>query len=310
MAAMKARRPNRRTPEKKQGGPPRRAAPPPAHGVPRLAAIKGAFDGEPQVNGKSLMLALTGVVLFVGAAIAGATWIGGSLFDARQAFQRSADAAVVSAGFGVEHIDVTGEGVAAARIAEVRAAIAPQGAHSLLAMDPGSVKARVESLDWVAEAKVRRLWPSTLRVDVRRRQEFARWRENGVVSVIDANGERLLSERAVDHPNLPLIVGRGAGPKAEPLLIALEQLPQVRAHTAAIVRVGDRRWNLELSSGTLVRLPEAQPELALARLETLQTRHRLLDRPVAELDLRAPGRLSVRVFPQLAGGPAAAVGGV
>ncbi len=309
MAAMKARRPGRRTPDKKQSA--RRMSAPAPYGAPRLVAIKGAFDGEPQVSGKSLMLALTGVVLFAGAAIAGATWIGGSLFDARQAFERSADAAVATAGFSIDHIDVTGEGVAPARISEVRQAIAPQEGRSLLSMDPGAVKARVESLDWVAEAKVRRLWPSTLRVDVRRRQEFARWRENGVVSVIDANGERLLSERAADHVNLPLVVGRGAGPKAEPLLLTLETLPQVRARTAALVRVGDRRWNLELTSGTLVRLPEAQPELALARLETLQTRHRLLDRPVAELDLRAPGRLAVRVYPQLAGGPmTAGVGGV
>ncbi|MES1199588.1 MAG: cell division protein FtsQ/DivIB, partial [Pseudomonadota bacterium] len=283
MAAVRARRPNRRTPEKQT----RRAPPRAPSGSPRLMAIQGAFDGEPQVTGKSLVLALVGLVLFMGAAIAGATWIGGSLFDAREAFERSADAGVAGAGFAIEHVDVTGEGVAPQRIAEVRAAIQPQQGRSLLSMDPGAVKARVESLDWVAEAKVRRLWPLTLRVDVRRRHEFARWRENGAVSVIDANGERLLSERAADHLNLPLVVGRNAGPKAEPLLLALETLPQVRAHTVSLERVRDRRWNLQLDTGTLVRLPEAQPELALAQLETLQTRHRIIDRPVAELDFRA-----------------------
>ncbi|MES1200600.1 MAG: cell division protein FtsQ/DivIB [Pseudomonadota bacterium] len=304
MAAMKARRAGRRLQKKEP--PPRSHA-----GMPRLATIKleGAFKGEPQVDGKSLALALTGLVLFAGAAIAGAAWMGGSLFDARQAFERSADAAAAGAGFAVQHVDVEGQGLAAARIAEVRAAIGPQSGQSLLAFDPGAVKARVESLDWVAEAKVRRVWPSTLQVQVRRRQEFARWQENGVISVIDANGERLLSERAVDHPNLPLVVGRGAGPQAEPLLAAMEGLPQVRAHTAALVRVNDRRWNLQLDSGTVVKLPEQAPEVALARLETLQTDHRLLDRPVAELDLRVPGRLSVRVYPQLASAPMAQAGG-
>jgi cell division protein FtsQ len=279
--------------------------------MPRLATIKlNGFGETDGVSGRSLMLGLTGAVLFIGAAIAGATWIGGSLFDARAAFAHSADGAVASLGFGIDRVDVSGEGVGEARIAEVRSVIVPEGGQSLLSLDPEAVKARVEGLDWVDEARVRRLWPSTLRVEVKRREAYARWQEDGVVSVIDVNGERLLADRAADYTDLPLVVGRGAGPAAEPLLIALEELPQVRARLRALVRVGERRWNLELASGATARLPEEAPALALAQLEALQSEHQLLDRPVTELDLRAPGRLAVRVHPQLAGGPVALAGGV
>ena len=76
------------------------------------------------------------------------------------------------------------------------------------------------------------------------------------------------------------------------------------------MRVGERRWNLELKTGGRVALPETAPEIALARLERLHRTTRVLDRPLAELDLRAPGRLAVRVHPELDGGPAAAAGGV
>ena len=130
-----------------------------------------------------------------------------------------------------------------ARMQEIRAVIVPEGRHSILSLDPDDVKARVESLDWVASARVRRLWPSTLQVEVARRQAYARWQEDGEVAVIDFNGERLLAERAADHPELHLVVGEGAGPAAEPLLVALEALPQVRSHLKALVRA--RRSSLE-----------------------------------------------------------------
>jgi cell division protein FtsQ len=196
-----------------------------------------------------------------------------------------------------------------ARKAEVRNLISPDGRHSLLALDPSQVQARVESLDWVASARVRRLWPSTLVVEVERRQSYARWRENGAITVIDANGERLLTERAADHPELPLVVGAGAGPAAQPLLIALEELPQVRERLKSLVRIGDRRWNVELQNGARVALPEEGAVEALVELEALQSQYALLDRPLAQLDMRAPGLLAVRVHPELAGGPRPLLGG-
>lgn len=319
MAAVRARRGGRVPPEPPQRGRRRKAAPPPVpayESMPRIARIKlsGGLTGDDvTVSGRSLALALTGAVFFLGAGIAGAAWLGSSLFDASEAFARSADGAVASAGFEIDSIEIAsmpnGPALTDARKMEVRNLIVPDGRHSLLALDPQEVQARVESLDWVAGARVRRLWPSTLVVEVERRQSYARWRENGQVTVIDANGERLLTERAADHPELPLVVGAGAGPAAQPLLIALEELPQLRERLKALVRVGDRRWNVELENGALIALPEEGAVAALARLETLQAEYALLDRPLAQLDMRAPGRLAVRVHPELAGGLRPLLGG-
>lgn len=309
MAAVRARRTGRLPPEppRKRKG---RGGPPPAEAMPRLARIKlsgGLTPEDAQVSGKSLLLALTGAVIFAGAAIAGATWLGSSLFDAREAFARAADGVAADSGFAIADINIAG--VSGARAQEVRAVIVPEGRQSILSLDPQDVQARIESLDWVQSVRVRRLWPSTIEVQVQRRQAYARWQEDGEVAVIDVNGERLLAERAADHVELPLVVGRGAGPAAQPLLVALEELPQVRTRLKALVRVADRRWNLELNSGTTVALPEQGAPVALAQLEGLQARHRLLDRPLALLDMRTPGRLAVRVYPQLAGGPLGLVGG-
>lgn len=314
MPAVRARRPGRGG-QTKRGR--RKAAPAPDYGpMPRLAQIKlsgGLTPDDVHVSSKSLVLALLGAVLFAGAGVAGAAWLGSSLFDAREAIARASDAAAANAGFEIVDVDVAAmpdsPAITDARAAEVRALIVPDDRRSILSLDPETVRAQVESLDWVAAARVRRLWPSTLRVEVRRRQEYALWQEDGDVSVIDMNGERLLAERAADHPELPLVIGPGAGPAAEPLLVALESLPQVRARLQALVRVGDRRWNVELMSGATVALPEHGAPEALARLEALQNEYALLDRPLARLDMRAPNRIAIRVHPELAGGRRPLLGG-
>ena len=308
MAAMRARRGRGGGEPPKRG---RRPAPTPDYGpMPRLARIKlsgGLSSDDVQVTPKSLSLAMAGVILFLGAGIAGAAWLGSSLFDAREAFARSADAAVANAGFEIEDIAVGefpgGAALTNARVQEVRNLVALEGRHSILALDPDEVKARVEALDWVAAARVRRLWPSTLKVEVERRQEYAIWQDGERVTVIDEHGAPLNDERVEDHANLPRVVGAGAGPAARPLLVALEGLPHVRAHLVQLVRKGDRRWDVELTSGGTVALPEHGAPEALAQLERLHDRYALLDRPVDELDMRAPGRLAVRIYPELEGGP-------
>lgn len=319
MAAVRARRGGRGQ-EPQRGGkrrqPQRSSGPSPHESMPRIARIKlsgGLQSDDVQVTPRSLVMALTGAVLFIGAGIAGAAWLGSSLFDAREAFARGADGVAASAGFEIGEIEVAaiegGLAITPQRAAEVRALIVPAGRHSVLSLDPQDVQARVLSLDWVASARVRRLWPSTMVVEVERRQEYAIWQEDGEVSVIDVNGERLLAERAADHPDLPLVIGAGAGPAAEPLLLALEDLPQVRERLHAMTRVNDRRWDIELMSGAVVALPERGAADALARLERLQTEHALLDRPLSHIDLRVPHRMAVRVHPTLAGGPRMLLGG-
>ncbi|MCC6788239.1 MAG: FtsQ-type POTRA domain-containing protein, partial [Hyphomonadaceae bacterium] len=230
MAAVRARRPGGgkggRGSEPPRGKRRRMQAVPAYESMPRLARIKlsgGLSPDDVQVTGRSLAMALTGGVLFLGIAVAGAAWLGSSLFDASEAFARSADATVANVGFQIEEIEVAqlpgSPDISQAREQEVRALIVPEGRHSILALDPQEVKARVESLDWVANARVRRLWPSSLLVEVERRQEYAVWQdENDQRAVIDANGERLLTERVEDHANLLRVVGRGAGPAAPPIL--------------------------------------------------------------------------------------------
>ncbi|MDX2235678.1 MAG: cell division protein FtsQ/DivIB [Hyphomonadaceae bacterium] len=290
---------------KRRGGK-RAPPPPPPRKMSRLARIKleGGAQWAQMAEARKRRkpgTTLAGALLIGGAAIAGAAWIGGSLFDAREAVYAGADGLATAAGLRAT-IEV--RGVDGQRKREVEAAALPEGRVSIMAASPDRVKDNVESLDWVDQATVERLWPSTIRITVARRDAFAIWQENGAFSVVDAAGERVHGARPSDHVHLPRIVGRGAGSSAEPVLRAVEDLPGVRARLTAFVRVGDRRWNMNMRNGMVVLLPAHDPVAALHRLERLHQAHRLLDQPYARLDLRVEGQLVAQARQVFSAAPA------
>jgi cell division protein FtsQ len=65
----------------------------------------------------------------------------------------------------------------------------------------------------------------------------------------------------------------------------------------AAVRVAERRWNLQMTNGTSVMLPEGHAVEAIDRLMQLQQQHELLDRPLVAIDMRLGDRLVVRPRP-------------
>jgi len=255
----------------------------------RLSAMRAR--SAPGARARELGPAAAGFVLMLGAAVAGAAWISGSLFDLREAVARGVDLAAAHAGFRLRSVEI--EGVGGARSQEVRALAAAADRVSLLSADPFALKARIEALHWVRSAEVTRLWPSTLRVRVQRREAFAVVQRDGVAAVVDRQGRPAPDATLEDYQRLPLLVGAGALSHSEDVLSALDEAPAVRERTHALIRVSDRRWDLELRNGMRILLPEREAPRALARIEGLHRLHGLLDRPLERLDMRHAGELVV-----------------
>jgi cell division protein FtsQ len=87
------------------------------------------------------------------------------------------------------------------------------------------------------------------------------------------------------------------------LLAAANELrPKIKAG----VLVSDRRWDLVMTNGMIVRLPEVNPQAAMATLVRLQREDRVLERAALSLDLRVAGKMFVRLTEEAAAARAAA----
>ncbi|MEI6159762.1 MAG: cell division protein FtsQ/DivIB, partial [Roseococcus sp.] len=132
-------------------------------------------------------------------------------------------------------------------------------------------------------------------IRITERRAFAVWQREGRFSVIDREGRVMATERLEAFGPLPLVVGIGAERVAAPMIDLLRSAPEISDRVQAIIRVSERRWNLRLQNGADIMLPEGHEEAAITRLAELQARDRLLDRPLAAVDLRLPDRLVVRM---------------
>jgi cell division protein FtsQ len=120
------------------------------------------------------------------------------------------------------------------------------------------------------------------------------WQAGGIASVVDPEGHVIPEADARRFPELPLVVGEGAGETAASILPLLQSRPRLNARVEALVRVDGRRWDIRLKDGGLIQLPATGEDAALIQLDQLDRRSRLLELGFARIDLRDPQMIAVR----------------
>jgi cell division protein FtsQ len=201
---------------------------------------------------------------------------------------------IATAALGLRVSNIVVEGRANTPEALLRAAIGVNKGDPILGFSLERARARIETLSWVEHATVERRLPGTVVVFLQERAPFAIWQNQGKYVLVDRAGQTVTNQDISQFHNLPLIVGPGAPAAAAMLLDALTERPMLAEKVAANVRVGERRWNLHLTNGIDVMLPEGHEAVAMDRLIQLQRDHAVLDRPLVAIDLRLPDRLVLR----------------
>lgn len=236
--------------------------------------------------------ALLGAAAVLAAALLAGVLASGMVGRAGAAARHAAALWLADAGLRLARIEV--EGRVHTDDALLLAAVGARRGDAMLEIDPEAVRARLKTLAWVREAEVRRRLPATLDIMLVERTPFAIWQHQGRHVVIDREGVVLAETDLAAFGPLPLVVGAGAAARAAEILDLVARNPVVNDRFRAAVRVADRRWNIRLSTGADVLLPEGAEAPALERLASLQASHALLDRGLAAVDMRLPDRLVLR----------------
>lgn len=208
--------------------------------------------------------------------------------------------AQVGAGFGLRVQDVLVEGRVRSDSETILSSLQTRRGEAILGVDAEAARQRLEALPWIESAVVERRLPDTVYVRLRERAPYALWQHGGRFHLVDSKGVTILTDPGAEFAQLPVIVGEGAPQRAEEILLLLEGEPELKPLVSAVVRVGDRRWNLHLGNGIDVRLPEENPAVALGVLADLNRQQKLLDRDIVAIDLRQADRMIVQLSPAAA----------
>ena len=284
-------------------------------GTGALAEVRPRFAGPFAVwNGFSAAPAVTrrrqprapgtrrpgrpGLGLMLGAVLFGVTGAFGAVRGgAYQVFvdQNGSlpDLLAKTVGFSIQSVVITGLKELSPHEILTGADVTPK--NSLAFLDPAALRDRLLSLPLVKDATVRKLFPSDLAVTVTERVPAGLWQNGGQISLIAADGVPIDDVKDDRFNGLPFVVGVGANTRLDEFNDLLEAAGDLKPKVRAGVLVGERRWTLKLDSGLEVQLPEIGAPEALGRLADLEREHKVLEKDIIWLDLRVPGRLTVRL---------------
>ncbi|MEM9726887.1 MAG: FtsQ-type POTRA domain-containing protein, partial [Pseudomonadota bacterium] len=257
-----------------------------AHGVARAFGLSGRRGAWPVLIGVAL-----------GAAAAAAPPVQHAVVDGVARLQ---NAMLTRPEFAIRRLEVVGlKHLSEEALKDAVQAGAPRHAdRAAWAFDYEGARRRIEALGWVRRASVVLQPPHTLSIEIIEREPAALFREGDRLTLVDVGGARIAPAPArAAHPTLPVLVGLGAPRRVAEALRLLRVAKAGGLGEAAMVRVGGRRWDMELRGGLRVMLPEERPQAALERVAAWARDAALLERGFEVLDMRLPFAPTARPRP-------------
>ncbi len=199
-----------------------------------------------------------------------------------------------SLGIAVSYYDVLGN----REVSEIEVVklIREQHGEATLFYDVDAARGSLLAHPWIADATVSKVYPNRLKIAITERQPFAVWQNEDGLWLVGRDGG-ILDQFDGRRSDLPLVVGKGAAPEAAKMISQVRQLGLFGDQIKGFVRVGERRWDIELRDGLVVMLPEENAGAALRHLAKLETDTGLLERDIDRIDMRLADRVVVALGP-------------
>ena len=245
---------------------------------------------------RKLEIALT-VAVLLGAGLLGAER-GGQLDAVTAQYGGVGDWIACTLRLGVRMVTVSGATHMSER--KILAIAGVDDKKSLPFFDVAQARARLEADPLIKQASVRKLYPNQIVIEIVERTPYAVWQKDGDVRAIAADGAPIDEVNDGRYADLPFVVGEGANGRVREFVALLDAMDELKPRVEAGVLVDQRRWNLRLKSGIDIKLPESDPEAAIAELLILQRQSRILEKDVLALDFRVPGRVFARLSEEAA----------
>ncbi len=238
------------------------------------------------------------VVQVAGVAVASYVVVGGWWLYHTGKLAQSMDVASASAwqmtadaGFKLDQIYLEGRKHADATV--VKAALGVHQGAPILALPLGDMKERLLAVPEVKTVTITRALPNRLTVVLTERLPAAFWQHDGNQQLIDAEGVVLSRDKYKEATGLPVVVGDDAPKHVGELIALLDSEPALKPDVVAAVRVGNRRWNIQLTRDIVVLLPEDKPLAAWKRFANLVDNQALLSKAVRSVDMRMEDRVFI-----------------
>jgi cell division protein FtsQ len=204
--------------------------------------------------------------------------------------------------FALKAIRIEGE-VMRSNVATIRANATPKLAGNFFTADLAKARRAFESVPWVRQATVRRIWPDRLAVRLEEHRAVALWgRDSAADKLVNSYGEVFEANLGdVEDDKLPTLSGPdGSSPQLLAMLGRLRPVfERLEMHVDGLAMSGRGSWRADLDNGAEVELGRGTEDEVLARTErfiaTLTQVTSRYQRPLEYADLRHNDGYAVRL---------------
>ena len=122
-------------------------------------------------------------------------------------------------------------------------------------------------LPWVDQVMIARSMPNILNISITEYEPFAIWQNDGKKFITDKKGNLIPIDNNTDEfRHMVILSGKGANLHAQSLFNIFTIDPNLSANVYSATWIGDRRWDIRLENGLLIKLPENNISNAWRRL--------------------------------------------
>ncbi len=167
---------------------------------------------------------------------------------------------------------------------------------SALEVNLEALRQIVQNLSAVKTATVQLTSTGVLEIRIIERIPQIVWRNGNRIFLLDETGIRVAEiPRRTVRVDLPLIIGEGADLEIAEAIALFQMAEPLAERIRALVRVGQRRWDIVLDGGQIIMLPETGAITALRRVIDMQNTQNLMDWNLSTVDMRDPVRPLIRL---------------
>ncbi len=190
------------------------------------------------------------------------------------------------------HVTVEGEFIHVDRAKLVKA-VTPFATGSFLSVDVASLRKAGETLPWVKQIQVRRVWPDSLHLIVEEQVAVARWKDKWL---LNEKGETFLADKESISAELATL--EGPDNSQEVIVRRYRDMVIKLAEYGLAIRnlhMDERRaWNVTLNNGIKVVLGRADSENRFSRFIRVYTKElQKYKTQIAVMDMRYTNGLAV-----------------
>ncbi|HEU5046319.1 MAG TPA: cell division protein FtsQ/DivIB [Rickettsiales bacterium] len=203
----------------------------------------------------------------------------------------------VTAGMGFSLKSIYLQGRVATPVAEITQAMNVTSGTPILAISLPEMKQALEAIPHIKHVQIARILPNQLDVQIEERAPVAIWQHNSSLHLVDDDGVVMEYADPAQYKNLLLIVGDDAPSHTHDLFVMLAEEPQLYKNVAAVLRIGERRWNVRFKNGIELKLPEKDATVAWKNFADMENKNHILERAIQSVDMRLSDRIFIKYAP-------------